>query len=68
MRRLIVKTAEDAGGRGAFEFGVDEIRDRRLAARAEAERELAYLSSHDPEFSRVEARLEEAVAMINVHR
>src|SRR5438128_11697643 len=38
------------------------------AERVEAERELAYLSSHDPEFSRVEARLEEAVAMINVHR
>jgi len=37
------------------------------AERIEAERELAYLSSHDPEFSRVEARLEEAVAMINLH-
>src|SRR2546421_4973201 len=36
--------------------------------RSEAERELAYLSSHDPEFAVVEARLEESVAMINVHR
>jgi len=35
--------------------------------RIAAEKEMAYLSSHDPEFSRVEARLEEAVAMINVH-
>lgn len=38
------------------------------AERIEAERELAYLSSHDPEFAIVEGRLEEAVAMINVHR
>jgi F-type H+-transporting ATPase subunit epsilon len=37
------------------------------AERIEAEKELMYLSSHDPEFSRVEARLEEAVAMINIH-
>ncbi len=34
----------------------------------EAEKELAYLSSHDPEFAIVEGRLEESVAMINVHR
>lgn len=38
------------------------------AERAEAEKELAYLSSHDPEFAIVEARLEESVAMINLHR
>jgi F-type H+-transporting ATPase subunit epsilon len=38
------------------------------AARREAERELALLSSHDPEFAIVEARLEESVAMINLHR
>ncbi|HEX9407487.1 MAG TPA: ATP synthase F1 subunit epsilon [Thermoanaerobaculia bacterium] len=38
------------------------------AERAKLERELADLSSHDPEFSVVEARLEESVAMINVHR
>jgi|SRR5438874_7275860 len=38
------------------------------AERIEAEKELAYLSSHDPEFAIVEGRLEEAVAMINVHR
>ena len=36
--------------------------------RAAAEKEIAYLSSHDPEFSRVEARLEESIAMINLHR
>ncbi|HEY8847727.1 MAG TPA: ATP synthase F1 subunit epsilon [Thermoanaerobaculia bacterium] len=38
------------------------------AERVEAEKELAYLSSHDPEFAVVEGRLEESVAMINVHR
>jgi F-type H+-transporting ATPase subunit epsilon len=38
------------------------------AERIAAEKELAYLSSHDPEFAIVEGRLEEAVAMINVHR
>lgn len=37
-------------------------------ARRDAERELAYLSSHDPEFEVVEARLEESVAMINLGR
>ena len=36
--------------------------------RAAAEKEMAYLSSHDPEFARVEAKLEESIAMINVHR
>jgi F-type H+-transporting ATPase subunit epsilon len=36
--------------------------------RVAAEKELAYLSSQDPEFAVVEARLEESVAMINVHR
>jgi F-type H+-transporting ATPase subunit epsilon len=43
------------------------------AAAAEAdlakyEKELADLSSHDPEFAIVEGKLEESVAMINVHR
>ena len=33
-----------------------------------AERELSDLSSHDPEFAIVEARLEESIAIINVHR
>jgi F-type H+-transporting ATPase subunit epsilon len=43
--------------------------DRATAERerAEAEKEIAYLSSHDPEFARVEAKLEESIAMINVH-
>ena len=36
--------------------------------RAEAEKELAFLSSHDPEFKVVEGRLEESIAMINIHR
>lgn len=36
--------------------------------RKKAEREMADLSSHDPEFALVEARLEESVAMITVHR
>ena len=36
--------------------------------RRRAEREMLDLSSHDPEFALVEARLEEAVAMIGVGR
>lgn len=36
--------------------------------RRRAEREMADLSSHDPEFALVEARLEESIAMISVHR
>lgn len=44
--------------------------DRAIAEqeRAAAEKEMAYLSSHDPEFARVEARLEESIAMISVGR
>ena len=38
------------------------------AERVKLERELAELSSHDPQFAIVEGRLEESVAMINVHR
>ncbi|HEX3580543.1 MAG TPA: ATP synthase F1 subunit epsilon [Thermoanaerobaculia bacterium] len=38
------------------------------AERVEAEKELAYLSSHDPGFAIVEGRLEESVALINIHR
>jgi F-type H+-transporting ATPase subunit epsilon len=38
------------------------------AQRVAAERELADLSSHDPEFAVAEARLEESIALINVHR
>ena len=37
-------------------------------ARRDAERELADLASQDPQFAIVEARLEESVAMINLHR
>ena len=36
--------------------------------RLAAEKEIADLSSHDPEFAIVEARLEESIAMINLHR
>jgi len=36
--------------------------------RIAAERELADLSSNDPQFQIVEARLEESIALINVHR
>jgi len=36
--------------------------------RLAAEKELAYLSSHDPEFSVAEARLEESIAMISIGR
>ena len=38
------------------------------AAKREAEKEIADLSSHDPDFAKVEGRLEESVAMINLHR
>jgi len=38
------------------------------AERDEAERELSYISSNDPQFALVEARLEESVAMIDLHR
>lgn len=42
--------------------------DRAAAERdrAEAEKELLYLSSHDEHFAIVEAKLEESVAMINL--
>ena len=36
--------------------------------RRQAERELADLSSQDPQFALVEARLEESMAMIGLHR
>ena len=38
------------------------------AERIEAEKELAYLSSQDPQFAIVEGRLEESVALISIHR
>jgi F-type H+-transporting ATPase subunit epsilon len=38
------------------------------AQRRQAEKEIADLSSHDPEFAIVEGRLEESIAMINIHR
>jgi F-type H+-transporting ATPase subunit epsilon len=38
------------------------------AEKAKLEKELADLSSHDPQFAIVEGKLEESVAMISVHR
>jgi len=38
------------------------------AERIKLQRELADLSSHDPQFAIVEARLEESVAMLSLHR
>src|SRR5256885_10144155 len=52
--------------RGVLPSEIDAAAAER--ERIEAERELAYLSSHDPEFAIVEGRLEESVALINVHR
>ena len=37
-------------------------------ARREAEKEIALLSSHDPDFAVAEARLEESIAMISLGR
>lgn len=44
--------------------------DRAAAERDRiaAEKEIADLSSHDPEFALVEARLEESIAMLSIHR
>ncbi len=52
--------------RGVLPAEIDPVAAEQ--ARREAERELALLSSHDPEFAIVEARLEESVAMIKLHR
>ena len=52
--------------RGFLPNEVDRAEAER--ERLAAEKELADLSSNDPEFERVEARLEESIAMINVHR
>src|SRR6476469_10969361 len=50
-------------------FLPDEIDLARAEVqRRQAEKEIADLSSHDPEFAVVEGRLEESVAMINIHR
>ena len=38
------------------------------AEKAKLEKELADLSSHDPQFAIVEGKLEESVAMISIHR
>ncbi|HEX7150471.1 MAG TPA: ATP synthase F1 subunit epsilon [Thermoanaerobaculia bacterium] len=46
------------------EINAQEAESERIAA----EKELALLSSHDPEFAVAEARLEESIAMISVSR
>ena len=52
--------------RGFLPAEIDRAEAER--ERIEAEKELAYLSSHDPEFAIIEGRLEESIAMINIHR
>jgi F-type H+-transporting ATPase subunit epsilon len=52
--------------RGVLPDEVDRAQAER--DRVEAERAIADLSSHDPEFAVIEARLEESIAMITVHR
>lgn len=52
--------------RGFLPSEVDPAEAERM--RREAEKELADLSSNDPQFKIVEGRLEESVALINVHR
>ena len=52
--------------RGFLPTEVDRAEAERL--RAEAEKELADLSSNDPQFAVAEARLEESIAMISIHR
>jgi F-type H+-transporting ATPase subunit epsilon len=52
--------------RGFLPTEIDAVaaeEERRLA-----ERSIALLAAHDPEFAILETRLEESVAMINVHR
>jgi F-type H+-transporting ATPase subunit epsilon len=52
--------------RGYLPTEIDRARAEQ--DRAAAEKEIADLSSHDPEFAIVEARLEESIAMISVNR
>ncbi|HYC89290.1 MAG TPA: ATP synthase F1 subunit epsilon [Thermoanaerobaculia bacterium] len=52
--------------RGFLPTEIDRAEAER--ERIAAEKEIADLSSHDPEFARVEARLEESIAMLTVHR
>ena len=47
---------------------IDTQVDEVILPASDGEREIADLSSNDPEFALVEARLEESIAMINVHR
>ncbi len=51
--------------RGFLPTEIDRAEAER--ERMQAEREIADLSSHDPEFHLVEARLEESIALISIH-
>ena len=52
--------------RGVLPSEID--REAAERERIEAEKELAYLSSHDPQFAIVEGRLEESIALIKLGR
>lgn len=52
--------------RGVLPAEMDAVKAEE--ERRKAERDMADLSSHDPEFAIVEARLEESIAIINIHR
>lgn len=52
--------------RGFLPTEIDRAEAER--ERIAAEKEIADLSSHDPGFAIAEARLEESIAMINIHR
>jgi F-type H+-transporting ATPase subunit epsilon len=52
--------------RGFLPTEIDRAEAER--ERIAAEKDIADLSSHDPEFARVEARLEESIAMLDIHR
>jgi F-type H+-transporting ATPase subunit epsilon len=51
--------------RGFLPTEIDRAEAER--ERIAAEKDIADLSSHDPEFARVEARLEESIAMLDIH-
>ena len=52
--------------RGVLPGEIDPVAAEQT--RREAEREIALLSSNDPEFREAEARLEESIALISIHR
>ena len=60
--------SRDRSGRARRPASARSTWPPRKRSAAQAEKELQYLSSHDPEFAVVEARLEESVAMIGIGR